>query len=91
MLEHERERWRRTKELFTEAAGLAPAERGRFLDRACAGDEPMRCEVEALLAAHDEAGDTFDRGPAVASAFTGGGVALSRATGRCAPKGRLVH
>ncbi len=45
------DRWRRIEELFHQAADLVPAERAAFLDRACAGDQGFRHEVESLLAA----------------------------------------
>jgi WD40 repeat protein len=44
--------------VFTEALDKAtPEERAAFLDRACAGDPALRARVEALLRAHDQAGD----------------------------------
>lgn len=43
--------------LFGEALPLAADERREFLERACAGDAPLRAEVESLLAAHDACGD----------------------------------
>ena len=46
-------------ELFAEALELPPGERGAFLDRACAGDDALRQEVEALLAAGQEADGFF--------------------------------
>ena len=45
------DRWRRIEDLFHQVADLAPAERAAFLDRACAGDQGLRHEVESLLAA----------------------------------------
>jgi tetratricopeptide (TPR) repeat protein len=41
--------WEKVQQLFYEAADLAPAERVRFLDRACSGDQTLRREVESLL------------------------------------------
>ncbi len=35
----------------------SPTERAAFLDQACAGDDELRREIEALLAAHDRLGD----------------------------------
>ena len=56
----------RANELFLAARELrSPAERGEFLDRACAGDAVLRAEVEALLEAGDRAGD-FLQSPAPA-------------------------
>ncbi|MCI0336004.1 MAG: hypothetical protein L0226_00360, partial [Acidobacteria bacterium] len=48
----ETEKWRRVEELFHDALEIAPGHRAQFLDRACAGDETIRREVESLLAAH---------------------------------------
>jgi dienelactone hydrolase len=89
MLEQERARWRRIKELVADAVARPPGERAAFLDRVSAGDEPLRREVDALLAAHDEAGDLFEQRPAAASAFTGGGAALPGAAEHLAPGRRL--
>ena len=43
--------------VFCEAVRLSVAERGAFLDRACVGDAALRGRVEALLRAHENAGD----------------------------------
>jgi serine/threonine protein kinase len=43
-----------------------PGARPAFLDRACAGDEALRREIDSLLAAHDEAGEFLSL-PAVAA------------------------
>ena len=43
----------RAKDLFLDALALdGPADRGTFLDRACAGDACLRADVEGLLAHH---------------------------------------
>ena len=47
------ERWQQVHAVFAEAQCLVGAERAMFLDRACAGDDPLRAEVEQLLD-HDE-------------------------------------
>lgn len=57
------ERWRRINELFHAALKHAPHSRDAFLDGACAGDAPLREEVEALLRMHTET-SVLDR-PAV--------------------------
>ena len=45
-----------TKIVFGEALRLSvPAERAAYLERACAGNDPLRHEVEFLLAAAAEA------------------------------------
>jgi serine/threonine protein kinase len=41
-----------------------PAERRAYLDEACGGDEPLRREVEALLAMHERSGSFLDLPPA---------------------------
>ena len=51
------ERWARLGELFHEALEREPGGRVEFLREACAGDESLRREVEALLARHAEAAD----------------------------------
>ncbi len=51
------ERWEKLDDLFHAALALEPAERAVFLDEVCAGDDVLRKEVEALLAAHEEAGE----------------------------------
>ena len=61
------ERWQRIEELFQAALEREGAEREAWLAAACAGDEGLRGEVEALLAALNEAG-SFMETPAAASA-----------------------
>ena len=58
------ERWQQLDELFDAALARTPGERAAFLDEACAGDESLRKQVEALLAAHEEAG-SFIESPAM--------------------------
>ncbi len=41
--------WRQINEIFGHASELPPEERSAWLDRACAGDEFLRSEVESLL------------------------------------------
>ncbi len=50
------ERWARAEEILDAALELPAGERAAYLERACAGDEALRREVDALLAA-DEAAD----------------------------------
>ena len=50
------DRWQQLDKLFHSALELDHKERAEFLAEACAGNDPLRREVEALLAAHDEAG-----------------------------------
>src|SRR6266446_7348067 len=47
--------------VFTEALRLPPAERDRYLDEACKGDNELRRRVEALLLAYEHAGDFLQR------------------------------
>jgi serine/threonine-protein kinase len=51
--------------LFTEALRLPIEQRAVFLERACAGDEELRRKVEALLEAHERAGDFLETPPIV--------------------------
>lgn len=47
--------WQRVKDLFNEAVELPPEERDAFLGTACAGNVALRREVDALIAADEEA------------------------------------
>ena len=47
------QRWQEIDQIFAAALELEPEERAAFLDRACAGDEQLRKQVESLIA-HDE-------------------------------------
>jgi serine/threonine protein kinase/Tol biopolymer transport system component len=58
------ERWQQLDQLFHSASEYAPAERAAFLDKACNGDNALRKEVEALIAAHEGAG-SFIEDPAM--------------------------
>ena len=49
-------RWQRLQQLFQDALGQPAAARAAFLDRACAGDEALRADVDRLLA-HDARDD----------------------------------
>jgi serine/threonine protein kinase len=51
------ERWQQIDHLLEQALERAPSQRCGFLDEACAGDEELRREVEALLVAHEQAGN----------------------------------
>jgi serine/threonine protein kinase/Tol biopolymer transport system component len=50
-------RWNRAKQVFHEALDRTGPERTRFVASACANDPNLRVQVEALLKAHDDAGD----------------------------------
>jgi len=45
--------------LFQQASKLTGAERAGFLDQACLGDASLRKRLNALLAAHEESGDSL--------------------------------
>src|SRR5262245_14010431 len=57
------------REIFKQAARLAPEERGRFVEQACGENDELRQEVESLLAAHDAASN-FMAKPAAAGDVT---------------------
>jgi serine/threonine protein kinase/Flp pilus assembly protein TadD len=48
------ERWQKVEALFQQAADVDRNQRDALLDRACAGDNPLRAEVESLLKQHDQ-------------------------------------
>ena len=54
------DQWRQIEDRFHQAAELAPDERSKFLDQACAGDEQMRRDVESLLAADAPEGEVLE-------------------------------
>ena len=62
--------WSRISWILEEALELPPEEVGRFLDRVCATDPPLRAQVERLIAA-DRAAAGFLEGD-VAAFFPGG-------------------
>ncbi len=49
--------WKRVKQVFHEALEKTGPERNSFVAAACGQDRDLRAQVEALLAAHDEAGE----------------------------------
>ena len=57
------ERWRQIEELFHAALEREAGERTALLASACANDERLRQEVEALLASYEEAGDFIEEAP----------------------------
>ena len=54
------ERWQRVTEIFHGALASDPARREAFFADSCDGDAVLRAEVEALVAAHHEAGPFGD-------------------------------
>jgi serine/threonine protein kinase len=59
--------WKRAKQIFHEALEKSGPDRSGFVDSACGDDERLRARVQALLKAHDEAGE-FLASPTVAGA-----------------------
>src|SRR5438132_11376401 len=57
------ERWQELDSLLQSALQRVAGERAAFLDEACGGDDSLRKQVEALLAAH-EAAASFIESPA---------------------------
>jgi len=51
------ERWQQITGMFHAALLRSPGQRGTFLQDVCGADEALRAELEAMLAAHDHAGD----------------------------------
>ena len=58
------EHWQQLDNLFHAALQREPSERGALLDKECTGNDRLRHEVEALLAAHAEAGSFIEQ-PAI--------------------------
>lgn len=56
----EQEQWQQIEKLFYEAMELPSEEREAFLRQACAGDEELHREVQALLAANQDAQSFLD-------------------------------
>ena len=55
------DRWGQIERICHDALDRASGERAAFLDRACAGDDALRAEVESLLACNTAAGDFLNR------------------------------
>lgn len=53
------ERWQQIKPIFQSAIEHPPAERASYLNQACVSNPSLRGEVEALIFAHERAGDDF--------------------------------
>lgn len=62
------ERWQQVKQLFRSALELEADRRAAFLDRACAGDDGLRREVESLLTAFEDSDSIFQTPVAEAAA-----------------------
>jgi len=57
------ERWQKIEELYHAALERDDVRRGDFLDEACAGDDPLRREMETLIAAYETAGHFMETPP----------------------------
>src|SRR5262245_45710455 len=55
-----KDQWRQMEKIFYSAIELPRDERDEFVGQACAGDEELRREVLALLAANDDAMSFLD-------------------------------
>ena len=73
------EQWQRARQVLHEALEHEPGRRAALVEEACAGDDVLRGEVEALLAAHEQAG-SFLQTPVLNSAATEGAVLLAGGT-----------
>jgi serine/threonine protein kinase/Tol biopolymer transport system component/tetratricopeptide (TPR) repeat protein len=60
------ERWKKLELLFEAALQRAPEERAAYLDEACAGDDTLRNQAEALINSYEQAG-SFIESPALAA------------------------
>src|SRR5262249_32134529 len=58
MAPSEQERWRQIEQLYHAALKYEPPERSGFLQKACAGDDDLRSEIESLLT-FDEEGEAL--------------------------------
>jgi TolB-like protein len=67
------ELWQKVDHLLELSLDLDPRKRAEFLDKACAGDDLLRREVETLLSAHDSANGFIEELPSeeVIELFTG--------------------
>lgn len=55
------EEWQRVRPVLESALELDPASQSAFVDRACAGDERLRREVQSLLAYHKRADGMLEK------------------------------
>jgi serine/threonine protein kinase len=74
------------EKLYSDALSLPPDERPGFLDRACAGDNDLRSEIESLLAYEQDAENYMERPAcqvvAQSLAEDGAGLPVDRMLGR---------
>jgi eukaryotic-like serine/threonine-protein kinase len=74
------ERWMRVKQITSNALERPDSDRLPWLAEACAGDEPLRREVESLLSAHARAGDFLET-PAIVAGGAAEAVAMATLQG----------
>jgi serine/threonine protein kinase/Flp pilus assembly protein TadD len=55
------ERWQQIDQLLQSALEREPGQRSTFLAQACAGDEPLRREVESLIVSHEKVGNILEK------------------------------
>jgi eukaryotic-like serine/threonine-protein kinase len=70
------ERWERVKDVLHRAMQLTAEQRSRFLEEACCSDDPLRREVESLLAADADARSDFLQSGVLPEGLTGEPPAL---------------
>ncbi len=70
-------RWEMIERLYHEALERSQAERAAFLDKACAGDEALRREVESLLR-YDQRAERFIETPALEVAARASAEAMEK-------------
>jgi serine/threonine protein kinase len=76
------DRWAPVERLYHSAQALAVEQRAPFLAEACAGDDPLRREVESLLVQHGSAADALTRGAVAAAAGLVSDIGRSMMVGR---------
>lgn len=57
------ERWKQIDELFAAVLEVTPDKRSVFLDKACAGDDNLRKEIESLLSADNLSNTSIEKSP----------------------------
>ena len=56
------EQWSRIREILYAALERRPTERDQYLEKACAGDSALRCEVESLISWSESSSDELPSG-----------------------------
>ncbi|HXJ59359.1 MAG TPA: serine/threonine-protein kinase, partial [Verrucomicrobiae bacterium] len=82
-------------DLFVTALDIRdPAQRRAYLDRVCSGDEPLRREVDSLLAAHERQGEFLQKRPTIlagASGSTAGDETIAEKAGQRIGRYKLLE